>query len=146
MQDANGETRLTREAIEAMTCAQLRAVLADHGEKTAGKKADLVERMCLFYGVDGSAAPPPPADDGLSPDEKHLQMAAAERRKRLELAELHRVLADKRCGNCATVGAWTIYDKERGRGRVRYVRCKACGAPDQAPVIVEESIDATQRN
>ena len=61
----------------------------------------------------------------------------AERRRRQEMAELNRILAAKRCQHCATVGCWEIYDRQRPDGRTRYVRCKACGRADQAPVIVD---------
>jgi DNA-directed RNA polymerase subunit M/transcription elongation factor TFIIS len=62
--------------------------------------------------------------------------AAAEQHKRLESAELNKVLAAKRCPACNTAGCWEIYNRERDAGRVRYVRCKACGHYDQAPVVV----------
>lgn len=60
---------------------------------------------------------------------------AAERRRRLTLEALHGALARKRCVGCTAVGAWEIYDTG---GRIRYIKCKACGYCDHVPVIVQE--------
>ena len=62
----------------------------------------------------------------------------AERVRRLEAERLNGGLARKACDNCATVGAWEVYDRERSTGRVRYIRCKGCGHCDQIPVAVED--------
>jgi len=83
-------------------------------------------------------------DEGTEAENKHRKRhtaaggidAAAEQHKRLESAELNKVLAAKRCPACNTAGCWEIYNRERDAGRVRYVRCKACGHYDQAPVVV----------
>jgi DNA-directed RNA polymerase subunit M/transcription elongation factor TFIIS len=78
------------------------------------------------------------ADTATGPQRKRRRRidAAAEQHKRLESAELNKVLAAKRCPACNTAGCWEIYNRERDAGRVRYVRCKACGHYDQAPVVV----------
>ena len=65
--------------------------------------------------------------------------AQAQRNKRLEAEALNGALARKRCVACATLGAWKIYNIDRGRGRVRYVRCAACGHCDHVPVVIKEN-------
>ena len=67
----------------------------------------------------------------------------AERQKRMVKAALNEALAKKRCGGCATVGAWEVYSLERTAGRTRYVRCLACGHCDQVPIILKENSDET---
>ena len=64
-----------------------------------------------------------------------------ERRRRLEMEALNGALARKRCSGCATVGAWRVYDVEKTHGRVRYIKCIACGYCDQTPIIVKENTD-----
>ena len=46
-------------------------------------------------------------------------------------AKLDAALAEKRCLNCLSVGCWEIYKTD---GKVRYVRCKACGKSDKIAV------------
>ena len=64
---------------------------------------------------------------------------AAERVRREEQATLNAALAKKRCGNCAITGNWSVYSREREAGRVRYVRCKCCGASSHVAVVAENS-------
>ncbi len=80
--------------------------------------------------------------DPPSPDDAVHQA----RRRRQVAAKLNEVLAGKRCKYCGATGAWKTYGKERSSGRVRYVRCLACGKADQAPVIVEEDNDEPCQN
>ena len=53
------------------------------------------------------------------------------------MAELNRALAEKRCPNCNTLGAWRLYNQDKPGGRIRYVRCIGCGHNDHVPVILE---------
>jgi len=66
----------------------------------------------------------------------------SERRRRLERAALSELLAGKRCAGCATLGAWTVYNIERTKGRTRYIKCRACGRCDQVTPIVTEKTEA----
>ncbi len=61
----------------------------------------------------------------------------ANQRKRAVAAELNSVLAAKRCTNCGTVGAWKVYARGRGRGRIRYIKCMGCAHCDKIPVMVD---------
>lgn len=63
----------------------------------------------------------------------------AERARREEMAAMNAALARKICTNCSTPGAWKVYDLEPTAGRVRYVKCLACGHCDQVPVIVHQA-------
>lgn len=63
----------------------------------------------------------------------------AERRRRQDQAALNAALAAKSCRNCSVLGNWEVYDRDRTAGRVRYIRCKACGYCDHVPVIVKRS-------
>ena len=67
------------------------------------------------------------------------QEATEARDRRIEMAELNRLLAAKQCPRCGTTGAWKVYNVDRGAGRTRYVKCLACHACDQVPVIVKEN-------
>ena len=90
----------------------------------------------------GQAASTPSASSGQAGPGQAIGMVGqfdADRQRRLELEALNGALARKKCTNCATIGAWAIYNQERSSGRVRYVKCKACGANDQAPIIVKEA-------
>ena len=128
--------------VKEATVRDLRKTLADLGESSKGTKAELAARLKARCPADPPGpAPgggPPEADVGGEPDKAAME---AERRRRLTLETLNGVLARKQCPHCATVGAWRIYNVERTRGRVRYVRCLACGKCDQAPVIPEEIDD-----
>ena len=123
--DARPEARipppLERAELDLATRAELTGLCRRRGLQTGGTKADLIDRLI--------APPPPPAAD---------ETLAGERRRRLELAALNRMLARKRCIHCGTTGAWTVYGREGTTGRVRYVRCRGCQAPDQVAVIIEE--------
>lgn len=55
----------------------------------------------------------------------------ADRRRRLTAAALNDALGRKRCAECATVGAWKVYDQNPSQPRVRYVKCLACGRADR---------------
>lgn len=72
----------------------------------------------------------------MSTDAEPIRASRGERQRRRTLAALNAALADKQCRNCATVGVWKAYDKEPTHGRVRYVKCGACGHNDQITVIV----------
>ena len=69
-----------------------------------------------------------------------------ERRRRLEREALNRALAVKRCQHCGIRGAWTIYNVERTRGRIRYVRCLGCNRSDQVTVVVREEAEDPSTN
>lgn len=129
----------TRDELTAMTVKDLRATLKDLGEKTGGKKAELVTRLWKRVG----GREPPGEGERQTPTRAELEEA---RQRRLELEALHGTLARKRCRNCATMGAWEVYDLERNQKRTRYIKCRGCGAADQVPVIVKENVDATRRN
>ncbi len=62
----------------------------------------------------------------------------ADRLRRLEVAALNEKLAKKQCRSCTTIGVWTIYARDKQKGRVRYIKCGCCGYNDQVPVIVND--------
>jgi len=52
--------------------------------------------------------------------------AEAQRRKRLDMAEMHSQLANRQCAHCGTIGAWEIKERVEGSLSVRVVRCMGC--------------------
>lgn len=68
------------------------------------------------------------------------QVATPEKETRLIQEALNGALARKRCHRCTTMGLWTCYST---KGKVRYIRCKACGYCDKLPIIVEETTNET---
>ena len=82
------------------------------------------------------AEPTAPTDPPAGKKKRRPVDPTKQRRRRLVKAELNRVLANKRCEHCGTLGAWEVYDVDRHGGRTRYVRCLGCQRCSQVPVIV----------